>query len=407
MSKTGLNQIAPADLVADFGVGRLPLPLPRRPALRTRRRLQLRGDGRPLQRRPGEQLREPREPCAQHGRQLLRRRRSGALERTGRSSTPPLARSTARARTWTRLDFASACAAVWELIRAANSYIEESEPWKLHKAGDADGDRRRARATASKRCASWRCSRRRSSRAPRTRCGGASASRARPEDQRLPDAASWGGGPSGTTARQGRPVVPAHRDLGAHERVDRQPLPRAVGDGRGRRVVIGRARDAGVDAHGRGRHGRGDVPRRARPRDAPRRRARDRRAASARRVAVRRRAGGARGARRAIPPSSRSARPASTSTTAIPNPTNRSARSGRRSSSRTASTCALVIHSRDAWDDTFRVLAEERPPAADGVPLLHRWARRGPSRAGPRCVPVVQRDRVVPERRRRPGRRGR
>ena len=27
--------------------------------------------------------------------------------------------------------------AVWELIRAANSYIEDRQPWALHKAGDA------------------------------------------------------------------------------------------------------------------------------------------------------------------------------------------------------------------------------------------------------------------------------
>ena len=50
---------------------RLPLPLPRGPALRPRRRLQLRGDGRALQRRPREQLRQPREPRAEHGGELL------------------------------------------------------------------------------------------------------------------------------------------------------------------------------------------------------------------------------------------------------------------------------------------------------------------------------------------------
>ena len=76
MSKTSLNQIAPADLVARLRRRRLPLPLPRRPALRSRRRLLLRGDGRPLQRRPREQLRQPRQPRAQHGGELLRRRRA-------------------------------------------------------------------------------------------------------------------------------------------------------------------------------------------------------------------------------------------------------------------------------------------------------------------------------------------
>ena len=37
-----------------------------------------------------------------------------------------------------RVDYASAYGAVWELIGAANSYIEDSEPWKLHKAGEAE-----------------------------------------------------------------------------------------------------------------------------------------------------------------------------------------------------------------------------------------------------------------------------
>ena len=35
------------------------------------------------------------------------------------------------------LDYAAAYGAVWDLIRATNSYIEDQEPWKLHKAGEA------------------------------------------------------------------------------------------------------------------------------------------------------------------------------------------------------------------------------------------------------------------------------
>ena len=38
---------------------------------------------------------------------------------------------------WTRLDFAAAFGAVWDLIRAANAYIEDRQPWALNKAGDA------------------------------------------------------------------------------------------------------------------------------------------------------------------------------------------------------------------------------------------------------------------------------
>ena len=36
-----------------------------------------------------------------------------------------------------RLDFSNGFGAVWELIRATNSYIEERQPWALNKAGDA------------------------------------------------------------------------------------------------------------------------------------------------------------------------------------------------------------------------------------------------------------------------------
>ena len=106
-----------------------------------------------------------------------------------------------------RLDYASATGAVWDLIRAANSFIEDSEPWKLNKAGDAAataavlGDCLEAlrivallaspfipRATAEL----WR----------RLGLDGA------PEDQRLPDAAAWGLGPAGTPVEKGAPLFP-------------------------------------------------------------------------------------------------------------------------------------------------------------------------------------------------------
>jgi len=55
----------------------------------------------------------------------------------------PLAAAAARAfdeatRHAEHLDFSAALFSIWELIRAANSFIEEQEPWKLHKAGAAD-----------------------------------------------------------------------------------------------------------------------------------------------------------------------------------------------------------------------------------------------------------------------------
>ena len=49
----------------------------------------------------------------------------------------------------------------------------------------------------------------------------------------------------------------------------------------------------------------------------------------------------------------------------------------------------LVIHTREAWDDTFAVLAAEGVPRAHRLPLLHRRRRRGPPVPRPRCVPVA------------------
>ena len=68
---------------------------------------------------------------------------------------------------------------------------------------------------------------------------------------------------------------------------------------------------------------------------------------------------------------------------------------------RSASSKPLVIHSRDAWDDTFRVLDDEGVPART---IFHCFTG-GPDEAQaahrPRLLPVVQRHRLVQERRRR------
>ena len=106
-----------------------------------------------------------------------------------------------------RLDIASAFAAVWELIGAANAYIEDAKPWALNKAGDTAataaviGDCLEAlrvvallaspaipRASAEL----WR------------RLG----LRGSPVDQRLPDAVAWGGLPAGASLEKGAPLFP-------------------------------------------------------------------------------------------------------------------------------------------------------------------------------------------------------
>jgi methionyl-tRNA synthetase len=106
-----------------------------------------------------------------------------------------------------RLDFSGGFGAVWELIRAANSYIEAEEPWKLHKAGDADAtaavlgdclEALRIIAVLASPAIPRAC-------AELWRRLGLSGS---PEDERLPDAVSWGRGPSGTRLDKGTPLFP-------------------------------------------------------------------------------------------------------------------------------------------------------------------------------------------------------
>ncbi len=106
-----------------------------------------------------------------------------------------------------RLDFSGACSAVWDLIRAANAFIEESEPWKLNKAGDTD-----ATAAVLGDCvetlrivallASPFIPRATSELWRRLGLDGD------PTDQRLPEAAGWGLGPRGTTLDKGAPLFP-------------------------------------------------------------------------------------------------------------------------------------------------------------------------------------------------------
>lgn len=105
------------------------------------------------------------------------------------------------------LDFAGGFGAVWDLIGVTNAYIEDRRPWELHKAGDAArvaqvlGDCLEAlrvvallSAPLIPRAAAelWR------------RLGLPGG----PEQQRLPDAAEWGGLPAGSSLDHGAPLFP-------------------------------------------------------------------------------------------------------------------------------------------------------------------------------------------------------
>jgi methionyl-tRNA synthetase len=107
----------------------------------------------------------------------------------------------------TRLDFSFGFGAVWDFIRATNSYIEEQQPWALHKAGDAAsvhavlGDCLEALRVVALLASPlvphacdelWR------------RLGLSGV----PADERLPEAAAWGRLPAGAPLEKGAPLFP-------------------------------------------------------------------------------------------------------------------------------------------------------------------------------------------------------
>ena len=106
-----------------------------------------------------------------------------------------------------RLDFSSAFLAVWDLIRAANAFIEDRAPWALQRAGESAavaavlGDCLEtlrivallaSPAIPNASAELWR------------RLGQAG----RPEEQRLPAAAAWGQLPAGSKLEKGESLFP-------------------------------------------------------------------------------------------------------------------------------------------------------------------------------------------------------
>ena len=88
----------------------------------------------------------------------------------------------------------------------------------------------------------------------------------------------------------------------------------------------------------------------------------------------------------------------STTTTTTRRATTSGRRSPPRSRSPTALGLPLVIHTREAWDDTFAILDAEGVPGAHDLPLLHRRARRGAPVPRSRRLRQLLRDRHVPRR---------
>jgi methionyl-tRNA synthetase len=107
-------------------------------------------------------------------------------------------------RSWTELQSAAALDATWRLIRETNAYLEANEPWKAEPGAAVDavmGDALEAlrivcvlaSPALPTACAEvWR----------RIGLPG------RPDEQRLPSAAAWGGYPGGLAVEKGEPLFP-------------------------------------------------------------------------------------------------------------------------------------------------------------------------------------------------------
>jgi methionyl-tRNA synthetase len=142
MSKTRLNQIAPADLVADFGVDGF------RYHFMTDLHFGPDGDF-----SYEAMVQRYNADFANNFGNLANRVLNMAVNYCGgvvpdRRADGPLRETAAGAyaglsEALTRLDFAGGFGAVWDVIRATNAYIEDSKPWELNKQGDTRGGRGR------------------------------------------------------------------------------------------------------------------------------------------------------------------------------------------------------------------------------------------------------------------------
>ncbi|HEX9258034.1 MAG TPA: class I tRNA ligase family protein, partial [Acidimicrobiales bacterium] len=203
MSKTSLNQIAPADLVTDFGVDGF--------------RYHFLADitfGPDADFSYEQMVARYNADLANNLGNLLSRvatvvtKRCGGVGPAPRPESP-LAEAAATAlvdatAAWEEVQPSDALAATWRLVRATNAYLEANEPWKAEPGpaldavlGDALEVLRVVAILASPAVPS-------SSQAIWERIG----LPGRVEDQRLPAAATWGGYPGGLTVTKGDPLFP-------------------------------------------------------------------------------------------------------------------------------------------------------------------------------------------------------
>ena len=188
-------------------VGRGALPLPAGPELRPRRRLQLRGHGRPLQRRPGQQLRQPGQPGAEHGRQLPGRGvAGGAGERAAAGAVGRRPRRRSR-RAWPSSTSPAGSGRCGTSSGRPTPTSRTGRPGRCRRPATRRRWRRSS-ATASRPCGSWPCWPRRSSPTPPASCGAAWAWRAPRRTSACPRAPPGGSMPAGSTLERGPALFP-------------------------------------------------------------------------------------------------------------------------------------------------------------------------------------------------------
>ena len=207
MSKTRLNQIAPADLIADFGVDATRYHLLRDTPFGPDGDFSHEG-----------MVARYNADLANNLGNLLSRVATVVGSKCGGVGPAPTADSplaavaagvyAATAEAWGRLAPSEALEATWRLIRETNAHLEANEPWKAEPGPEVDavmGDALEALrivavlaspAVPRAAAAVWR------------RLGLAGA----PGEQRLPAAAEWGGYPGGLAVEKGPPLFPRRRD---------------------------------------------------------------------------------------------------------------------------------------------------------------------------------------------------
>jgi methionyl-tRNA synthetase len=203
MSKTAFNQIAPADLVDEFGVDGFRYHFLRDNAFGP--------DGEFSYERMIDRYNSD---LANNFGNLLSRvatvvgRKCGGVGPAPRPDSPlaPVAADVyaATAAAWADVQPATALEATWRLIRETNGHLEANEPWKMDPGSEVDavlGDALEALrivsvlaspAMPSTSQEAWR----------RIGLPGSAS------EQALPEAAAWGGYPGGLTVAAGPPLFP-------------------------------------------------------------------------------------------------------------------------------------------------------------------------------------------------------